>query len=96
MEARHGRLPAEGFDSARLKSRAELPSTSLTRVGNNVYCAVQQQDYTASVWLRRKDKLEHVSTFPSLYFKGFSCFSILFPRLHCLIDCLSSLCVSNS
>ena len=24
--------------------------------------AVQQKDYTAGVWLRRKDKLEHVSS----------------------------------
>lgn len=29
---------------------------------SSVYSTVQQQDYTASVWLSRKEKLEHVST----------------------------------
>ena len=45
----------------RLKSRPKEPSPSLTRVGANFYSSVKQQDYSASVWLRRKDKLEHVS-----------------------------------
>lgn len=44
----------------RLKSRPKEPSPSLTRVGANFYSSVKQQDYSASVWLRRKDKLEHV------------------------------------
>ncbi|XP_066553445.1 inactive phospholipase D5-like [Amia ocellicauda] len=61
MEVRHGRLPAEGFEQLRLKSRPELVSSSLTRVGSNVYSTVQQQDYSASVWLSRKEKLEHVN-----------------------------------
>lgn len=47
----------------RLKSRPREPSPSLPRVGSNFYSAVKQQDYSASVWLRRKDKLEHVSHF---------------------------------
>lgn len=29
---------------------------------SSVITAVQQQDYSASVWLRRRDKLEHVSS----------------------------------
>lgn len=29
----------------------------------SVISAVQQQDYLASVWLRRRDRLEHVSCF---------------------------------
>lgn len=53
----------EGFEQMRLKSRPREPSPSLTRVGSNFYSAVKQQDYSASVWLRRKDKLEHVSHF---------------------------------
>uniref|UniRef100_A0A803TKC6 Uncharacterized protein n=1 Tax=Anolis carolinensis TaxID=28377 RepID=A0A803TKC6_ANOCA len=51
----------EGFEQLRLKSKAREPSPSLTRVGSNFYSAVKQQDYSASVWLRRKDKLEHKS-----------------------------------
>lgn len=54
--------PHEGFEQMRLKSRPKEPSPSLTRVGANFYSSVKQQDYSASVWLRRKDKLEHVST----------------------------------
>lgn len=71
MEVRHDWLsssPHEGFEQMRLKSRPREPSPSLTRVGANFYSTVKQQDYSASVWLRRKDKLEHVSQllFPSL------------------------------
>ncbi|KAB0344518.1 hypothetical protein FD754_021444 [Muntiacus muntjak] len=51
--------PHEGFEQMRLKSRPKEPSPSLTRVGANFYSSVKQQDYSASVWLRRKDKLEH-------------------------------------
>lgn len=29
---------------------------------SSIITAVQQQDYSASVWLRRRDKLEHVSS----------------------------------
>ncbi|KAL6042245.1 hypothetical protein STEG23_021566 [Scotinomys teguina] len=52
--------PHEGFEQMRLKSRPKEPSPSLTRVGANFYSSVKQQDYSASVWLRRKDKLEHI------------------------------------
>lgn len=31
---------------------------------NAIITAVQQQDYSAGVWLRRRDKLEHVSPGP--------------------------------
>ncbi|KYO23830.1 inactive phospholipase D5-like [Alligator mississippiensis] len=48
----------------RLKSRPKEPSPSLARAGPNFYSTVKQQDYSASVWLRRKDKLEHVSNCP--------------------------------
>lgn len=57
--------PHEGFEQMRLKSRPKEPSPSLTRVGANFYSSVKQQDYSASVWLRRKDKLEHVRTIRS-------------------------------
>lgn len=59
MEVRHDWLsssPHEGFEQMRLKSRPREPSPSLTRVGANFYSTVKQQDYSASVWLRRKDK----------------------------------------
>ncbi|XP_015446758.1 inactive phospholipase D5 [Pteropus alecto] len=56
--------PHEGFEQMRLKSRPKEPSPSLTRVGANFYSSVKQQDYSASVWLRRKDKLEHDEVLP--------------------------------
>lgn len=52
--------PHEGFEQLRLKSRPKEPAPSLARGGANFYSGVKQQDYSASVWLRRKDKLEHV------------------------------------
>lgn len=52
--------PHDGFEQMRLKSRPRETSPSLARAGANFYGGVKQQDYSASVWLRRKDKLEHV------------------------------------
>lgn len=68
MEVRQDWLsaaPHEGFEQMRLKSRPKEPSPSLARAGPNFYSTVKQQDYSASVWLRRKDKLEHVSWLPA-------------------------------
>ena len=43
-----------------------LAAPPLAPAGALVFSAVQQQDYTASVWLSKRDKLEHVSTSPRL------------------------------
>uniref|UniRef100_H3AQN0 Uncharacterized protein n=1 Tax=Latimeria chalumnae TaxID=7897 RepID=H3AQN0_LATCH len=60
MEVKHDRLPKEGFEQLKLKSRPRDSSQTLTRVGANFYTTVKQQDYSASVWLNKKDKLEHI------------------------------------
>ncbi|KAG8523462.1 Inactive phospholipase D5 [Galemys pyrenaicus] len=65
--------PHEGFEQMRLKSRPKEPSPSLTRVGANFYSSVKQQDYSASVWLRRKDKLEHVRAASTLGPRSLTC-----------------------
>ncbi|KAA0713332.1 hypothetical protein E1301_Tti009248 [Triplophysa tibetana] len=36
-------------------------SSPHTRTGNTIISAVKQQDYTAMVWLKRRDKMERVS-----------------------------------
>ncbi|KAL6466467.1 hypothetical protein MHYP_G00242710 [Metynnis hypsauchen] len=52
MEVRHGRLAPMGFERPDLAPTAARPAAS-------VYSTVQQQDYLASVWLSKKEKLEH-------------------------------------
>lgn len=91
MEVRHDWLsssPHEGFEQMRLKSRPREPSPSLTRVGANFYSTVKQQDYSASVWLRRKDKLEHVSQllFPPFFFFLDLCLGTLLGYLSTSLD----------
>ncbi|XP_041106695.1 inactive phospholipase D5-like [Polyodon spathula] len=81
-----GRLPAEGFEQLRLKSRPELTSASLLRVGSNVYSTVQQQDYSASVWLRKKDKLEHSQQKCIVVFALVCCFAVLVALIFSAVD----------
>ncbi|KAL7855510.1 hypothetical protein AOLI_G00191140 [Acnodon oligacanthus] len=56
MEVRHGRLAPVGFEQ--LKGRLDLAPTA-ARPAASIYSTVQQQDYLASVWLSKKEKLEH-------------------------------------
>ncbi|KAJ7342094.1 hypothetical protein JRQ81_008855, partial [Phrynocephalus forsythii] len=70
----------------RLKNRPREPSPSLTRVGSNFYSAVKQQDYSASVWLRRKDKLEHSQQKCIVIFALVCCFAILVALIFSAVD----------
>ncbi|XP_030617623.1 inactive phospholipase D5 [Delphinapterus leucas] len=78
--------PHEGFEQMRLKSRPKEPSPSLTRVGANFYSSVKQQDYSASVWLRRKDKLEHSQQKCIVIFALVCCFAILVALIFSAVD----------
>ncbi|NXD12966.1 PLD5 phospholipase, partial [Nothocercus nigrocapillus] len=89
MEVRHDWLsssPHEGFEQLRLKSRPREPSPSLARVGANFYSTVKQQDYSASVWLRRKDKLEHSQQRCIVIFALVCCFAILVALIFSAVD----------
>lgn len=62
MNVRHGLPPAGGLEQQQLRIRPEGPPISLSRAGSVVYSGgVRQQDFSAGGWLRRKDRLEHVS-----------------------------------
>ncbi|XP_005078222.1 inactive phospholipase D5 isoform X2 [Mesocricetus auratus] len=78
--------PHEGFEQMRLKSRPKEPSPSLTRVGANFYSSVKQQDYSASVWLRRKDKLEHSQQKCIVVFALVCCFAVLVALIFSAVD----------
>ncbi|XP_078239237.1 inactive phospholipase D5 isoform X2 [Pogona vitticeps] len=90
MEGRSDWLAAssrqEGLEQMRLKNRPREPSPSLTRVGSNFYSAVKQQDYSASVWLRRKDKLEHSQQKCIVIFALVCCFAILVALIFSAVD----------
>uniref|UniRef100_A0A2K6UBU6 Phospholipase D family member 5 n=3 Tax=Saimiri boliviensis TaxID=27679 RepID=A0A2K6UBU6_SAIBB len=70
----------------RLKSRPKEPCPSLTRVGANFYSSVKQQDYSASVWLRRKDKLEHSQQKCIVIFALVCCFAVLVALIFSAVD----------
>ncbi|KAG5855518.1 hypothetical protein ANANG_G00049880 [Anguilla anguilla] len=48
--------PIEGLGRPELTAPFPRPASF---AGASVYSAVQQQDYSSGVWLRRRDKLEH-------------------------------------
>ncbi|MBN3324055.1 PLD5 phospholipase, partial [Atractosteus spatula] len=81
-----GRLPAEGFEQLRLKSRPELATSALARVGSGVYSTVQQQDYSASVWLSRKERLEHSQQKCIVVFALVCCFAVLVALIFSAVD----------
>ncbi|XP_007438620.1 inactive phospholipase D5-like, partial [Python bivittatus] len=76
----------EGFEQMKLKNRPREPSPSLTKVGSNFYSSVKQQDYSASVWLRRKDKLEHSQQKCIVIFALVCCFAILVALIFSAVD----------
>ncbi|XP_006135250.1 inactive phospholipase D5 isoform X2 [Pelodiscus sinensis] len=89
MEVRHDWLassPHEGFEQLRLKSRPKEPSPSLPRVGANFYSSVKQQDFSASVWLRRKDHLEQSQQKCIVIFALVCCFAILVALIFSAVD----------
>ncbi|XP_036410338.1 inactive phospholipase D5 [Megalops cyprinoides] len=72
-----------------LKARPEQ-ATSFPRpaslMGSSVYSAVQQQDYSAGVWLRRRDKLEHSQQKCIVVFALVCCFSVLVALIFSAVD----------
>uniref|UniRef100_A0AAV2JMN7 Uncharacterized protein n=1 Tax=Knipowitschia caucasica TaxID=637954 RepID=A0AAV2JMN7_KNICA len=59
----HLLVKVAGFRSNRLKVALDHRGQGLgfgTPTAVSIISAVQQQDYSASVWLRRRDKLEHL------------------------------------
>ncbi|XP_074844734.1 inactive phospholipase D5 isoform X1 [Carettochelys insculpta] len=89
MEVRQDWLassPHEGFEQLRLKSRPKEPSPSLPRVGANFYSSVKQQDFSASVWLRRKDQLEQSQQKCIVIFALVCCFAILVALIFSAVD----------
>lgn len=59
MELRGTRGPTGGQDLRGQGLGFSLSATGMP--ASSIITAVRQQDYSASVWLRRRDKLEHVS-----------------------------------
>ncbi|KAM4607433.1 inactive phospholipase D5 [Polymixia lowei] len=51
-----------------------------------IFTAVQQQDYSASVWLRRKDKLEHSQQKCIVIFALVCCFAVLVALIFSAVD----------
>jgi len=60
MELRGTRGLISGHDLRGQGLGFGFPATGVP--ASSIITAVQQQDYSASVWLRRRDKLEHVSS----------------------------------
>ncbi|KAM9364980.1 inactive phospholipase D5-like [Pholidichthys leucotaenia] len=53
---------------------------------SSVITAVQQQDYSASVWLRRRDKLEHSQQKCIVIFALLCCFAVLVALIFSAVD----------
>uniref|UniRef100_A0A3P8RSD4 PLD phosphodiesterase domain-containing protein n=1 Tax=Amphiprion percula TaxID=161767 RepID=A0A3P8RSD4_AMPPE len=53
---------------------------------DSVITAVQQQDYSASVWLRRRDKLEHSQQKCIVIFALVCCFAVLVALIFSAVD----------
>ncbi|XP_051937182.1 inactive phospholipase D5-like [Hippocampus zosterae] len=55
-------------------------------LASSVISAVQQQDYSASVWLRRRDKLEHSQQKCIVVFALLCCFAVLVALIFSAVD----------
>uniref|UniRef100_A0A668SPN3 Uncharacterized protein n=1 Tax=Oreochromis aureus TaxID=47969 RepID=A0A668SPN3_OREAU len=53
---------------------------------SSIITAVQQQDYSASVWLRRRDKLEHSQQKCIVIFALVCCFAVLVALIFSAVD----------
>uniref|UniRef100_A0A8C6TBN7 Uncharacterized protein n=1 Tax=Neogobius melanostomus TaxID=47308 RepID=A0A8C6TBN7_9GOBI len=53
---------------------------------SSIISAVQQQDYSASVWLRRRDKLEHSQQKCIVIFALVCCFAVLVALIFSAVD----------
>uniref|UniRef100_A0A671S8F8 Si:ch211-194e18.2 n=1 Tax=Sinocyclocheilus anshuiensis TaxID=1608454 RepID=A0A671S8F8_9TELE len=61
-------------------------STPLTRQGNSVFSAVQQQDYSAMIWLKRRDRMERSQQKCIAVFALVCCFAVLLALIFSAVD----------
>uniref|UniRef100_A0A8C2IMF6 Si:ch211-194e18.2 n=1 Tax=Cyprinus carpio TaxID=7962 RepID=A0A8C2IMF6_CYPCA len=61
-------------------------STPLTRPGNNIFSTVQQQDYSAMIWLRRRDRMERSQQKCIAMFALVCCFAVLVALIFSAVD----------
>ncbi|XP_049591108.1 inactive phospholipase D5 isoform X1 [Syngnathus scovelli] len=61
-----------------------IPVTGIP--ASSIILAVQQQDYSASVWLRRRDKLEHSQQKCIMVFALLCCFAVLVALIFSAVD----------
>ncbi|XP_030637696.1 inactive phospholipase D5 [Chanos chanos] len=66
--------------------REAAPLPSLARVGNTIFSAVQQQDYSATIWLRRRDHLERWQQKCIAVFALVCCFAVLMALIFSAVD----------
>ncbi|XP_070772429.1 inactive phospholipase D5-like [Enoplosus armatus] len=60
--------------------------STTTMPANSIITAVRQQDYSASVWLRRRDKLEHSQQKCIMIFALVCCFAVLVALIFSAVD----------
>uniref|UniRef100_A0A667ZKC3 Uncharacterized protein n=1 Tax=Myripristis murdjan TaxID=586833 RepID=A0A667ZKC3_9TELE len=84
MELRGSRGPMGGLDLKGQGLGVCSPGTGLP--ASSVYMTVQQQDYSASVWLRRKEKLEHSQQKCIVIFALVCCFAVLVALIFSAVD----------
>ncbi|XP_051997145.1 inactive phospholipase D5-like isoform X1 [Xyrauchen texanus] len=63
-----------------------LFSSPLTRLGNSIFSAVQQQDYSAMIWLKRRDKMERSQQKCIAVFALVCCFAVLVALIFSAVD----------
>ncbi|XP_061645492.1 inactive phospholipase D5-like isoform X1 [Phyllopteryx taeniolatus] len=64
----------------------DLKGFGLGIPASSIISAVQQQDYSASVWLRRRDKLEHSQQKCIMVFALLCCFAVLVALIFSAVD----------
>ncbi|CAJ1067072.1 inactive phospholipase D5-like [Xyrichtys novacula] len=84
MDLRGSRGPAIGQD-LRVQGLGLSISTSAMPV-SSLISAVRQQDYSASVWLRRREKLEHSQQKCIVIFALVCCFAVLVALIFSAVD----------
>ncbi|XP_078144850.1 inactive phospholipase D5-like [Centroberyx gerrardi] len=83
MEVRGIRGAMGGLD---LKGQGSGVGPAAGAPAGSIFTAVQQQDYSASVWLRRKDKLEHSQQKCIVIFALVCCFAVLVALIFSAVD----------
>uniref|UniRef100_A0A8P4JWR9 Uncharacterized protein n=1 Tax=Dicentrarchus labrax TaxID=13489 RepID=A0A8P4JWR9_DICLA len=76
--------PMGGQDHRGQGLRYSISATGMA--ANSIITAVRQQDYSASVWLRRREKLEHSQQKCIVIFALVCCFAILVALIFSAVD----------